>query len=173
MKKIYLAGPDVFLPDAIDEGSKLKGLCTDYGFEGYFPLDNVLDGANANELATNIREANIKMIQNCDIVLANLSPFRGPEPDSGTVWEVGYAQGINKLVVAYSTDTRTLKEKTQEMLKLGNVARDTNDMEIEDFGLTHNLMFANIVIGKDFEECLKYLQTIKYNGLKNQDNFSV
>ena len=162
MKKIYLAGPDVFLPDAIDEGNRLKKLCADYGFKGHFPLDNIVNGTNAEELAINIREANVKMIQNCDIVLANLSPFRGPEPDSGTVWEVGYAQGINKFVVGYSTDTRNLKEKTQDILKLGNVTRDTNDMEIEDFGLTHNLMFANIVVGKDFEECLKYLQAIKF-----------
>jgi len=163
MKKIYLAGPDVFLPEALTEGIKLKKLCADYGFEGHFPLDNIVSGDNAYDLATNIREANIKMIQNCDIVLANLSPFRGPEPDSGTVWEVGYAQGINKHVVAYSTDTRNLKEKSQDILKLGDVERDTNDMEIEDFGLTHNLMFANIVLGKDFEECLKYLQAIKFS----------
>ena len=158
MKKIYLAGPDVFLPNAIEEGIRLKRLCERYGFKGYFPLDNVLKSDNIYELAIKIKEANIKMIENCDIVLANLSPFRGPEPDSGTVWEVGYAQGINKTVVAYSTDSRTLKEKTQDILKLGNANRDTNNMEIEDFGLTHNLMFANIVIGKEFEDCLKYLQ---------------
>ena len=41
MKKIYLAGSDVFLENAQDEGDRLKKLCKEYGFEGYFPLDNV------------------------------------------------------------------------------------------------------------------------------------
>jgi nucleoside 2-deoxyribosyltransferase len=158
MKKIYLAGSDVFLENAQDEGDRLKKLCKEYGFEGYFPLDNVISGSNVQELSKNIKEANIALIKNCDIVIANLSPFRGPEPDSGTVWEVGYGQGIDKEVVAYSTDSRTLKEKTQSILNLGDADRDDNNMEIEDFGLTHNLMFANIVIATSFEECLKYLQ---------------
>ena len=155
MKKVYLAGPDVFLENAQDEGDGLKKLCKEYGFEGYFLLDNVISGSNVQELSKNIKEANIALIKNCDIVIANLSPFRGPEPDSGTVWEVGYGQGIDKEVVAYSTDSRTLKEKTQSILNLGDADRDDNNMEIEDFGLTHNLMFANIVIATSFEECLK------------------
>lgn len=158
MKKVYLAGPDVFLENAQEEGDRLKKLCKQYGFDGYFPLDNVVTGLNARELSKNIKEANIALIKNCDIVIANLSPFRGPEPDSGTVWEVGYAQGINKQVVAYSTDSRSLKEKTQSILNLGNADRDENNMEIEDFGLTHNLMFADIVIATSFEECLVYMQ---------------
>ena len=40
MKKIYLAGPDVFLANAIEEGERLKALCQDYGYEGLlsFPI---------------------------------------------------------------------------------------------------------------------------------------
>lgn len=98
------------------------------------------------------------MIHECDIVIANLSPFRGPEPDSGTVWEVGFAQGLGKKVLAYSTDMRTLKEKTQAILNLGDASRDTSGMAIEDFGLTHNLMFAHCVVASNFEACLKLLK---------------
>lgn len=157
MKKIYLAGPEVFLKNAKEVGKELKQLCSQYGFDGYFPLDNEIQGDNQQELADNIQKANIDLIQECDIVIANLSPFRGPEPDSGTVWEVGFAQGLGKRVLGYSKDRRTLKEKTQSILNLGDSSTDNEGLEIEDFGLTHNLMFADIVIGSNFEECLVYL----------------
>ena len=37
---IYLAGPDVFLPNAIEVGKKKKAICEEFGFEGLFPADN-------------------------------------------------------------------------------------------------------------------------------------
>ncbi len=160
MKKIYLAGPDVFLPNAIEEGERLKALCKEYGYEGLFPMDNVISGETPKEIAQKIQEANKQMIHMCDIVIANLSPFRGPEPDSGTVWEVGYAQAFGKKVVGYSTDLRTLKEKTQALLDLGTSGVDRAGMVIEDFGMSHNLMFANCVVVDSFEGCLKYVSDL-------------
>ena len=158
MQKIYLAGPEVFLPNALEIGTSHKLLCQKYGYEGLFPLDNNISGNNPADVTTAIRLANQAMIYECDIVIANLSPFRGPEPDSGTVWEVGFSQGLNKQVLAYSTDLRTLKEKTQSILNLGDASRDASGMVIEDFGLTHNLMFSHIVVASSFEACLKYLK---------------
>ena len=157
MQKIYLAGPDVFLPNAIEEGKRLKALCQNYGFEGLFPMDNIITGQTPKEIALKIKEANQEMIYACDIVIANLSPFRGPEPDSGTVWEVGFAQALGKTVLAYSTDMRSLKEKTQDLLELGHSDMDRAGMVIEDFGLSHNLMFTECVIADNFEACLKRL----------------
>lgn len=157
MKKIYIAGPDVFLEHAIEEGERLKALCAQYGYEGLFPMDNIITGQNSYDIANAIKEANIAMIRSCDIVIANLSPFRGPEPDSGTVWEVGFAQALGKKVLAYSNDSRTLKEKTQAILNLGESTRDKEGLLIEDFGLGHNLMFAGCVVAQTFEGCLKSL----------------
>lgn len=159
MQKIYLAGPEVFLPNALEIGDVHKRLCTHYGFQGLFPLDNTITGTNPKAISEAIYRANKAMIEECDSVIANLSPFRGPEPDSGTVWEVGYAQGLGKKVVAYSTDMRTLKAKTQALLQLGAQNVDADGMVIEDFGLTHNLMFAHLVIASSFEACLEYLDS--------------
>lgn len=58
MKKIYLAGPDVFLPNAIEEGKRLKALCKEYGYEGFFPMDNIISGETPKEIAQKIQEAN-------------------------------------------------------------------------------------------------------------------
>jgi nucleoside 2-deoxyribosyltransferase len=37
--KIYLAGPDVFLPDAVDVGRRKVALCSRDGLIGLYPLD--------------------------------------------------------------------------------------------------------------------------------------
>ena len=43
MKKIYLAGPDVFAPNSIEIGKKLKNICEENNFIGLYPLDNEIE----------------------------------------------------------------------------------------------------------------------------------
>ena len=155
MKKVYLAGPGIFRPDAAEYGAMLKDLCEHYGLKGLFPLDNEARGNNPRELAATIRGANIRMLEQSDYVVADLSPFRGPEPDSGTVWEVGYATALGKAVLGYSSDRRSQRRKTLDILGLDHRATmDRDGLKIEDFTLTHNLMFADIVRHGDLEACL-------------------
>ena len=159
MKKIYLAGPDVFEKDAIQVGKSLKVLCNEYGFEGLFPLDNVLTVQDPKELAKEIREANIDLIHQADIVMANLNPFRGLEPDSGTVYEVGFAEALGKPVFGYASDLRSMKERIIESQKLNDTEQYCIDgMIIEDFGLSHNLMFSHAVIETDARTCLEEIK---------------
>ena len=41
--KIYLAGPDVFLPDAVEIGRRKAEICARHGLIGLYPLDNAVD----------------------------------------------------------------------------------------------------------------------------------
>ncbi len=41
--KIYLAGPDVFLHDAVEIGQRKAELCARHGLTGLYPLDNAID----------------------------------------------------------------------------------------------------------------------------------
>ena len=41
--KIYLAGPDVFLQDAIETGRRKAEICARHGLNGLYPLDNAVD----------------------------------------------------------------------------------------------------------------------------------
>lgn len=160
MIKIYLAGPDVFETDAIAQGASLKNLCRQYGFEGLFPLDNeiVCDGT-PYEIAKTIREANIKLLEECDIVMANLNPFRGLEPDSGTVYEVGYATALGKKVYGYARDRRPMIERVHEEQNLSDDAILCQEGKIiEDFGLSHNLMMLDIVVAESAKECLEFIK---------------
>jgi len=160
MLKIYLAGPDVFDTDAVEKGEALKALCSQYGFEGHFPLDNIIDiDASPYAMAKAIREANIRLLESCDIIMANLNPFRGFEPDSGTVYEVGYAAALQKMVFGYASDRRMMIERLRDKEGLPSDARLCRDGKIiEDFGLSHNLMMLDVVVADDAEECLAYVK---------------
>lgn len=128
MKKIYLAGFDVFAPDAVKRGVRMKLQCAQQGLIGLYPLDN--EGSDAAAIFA----GNCALLDSADAVLANINPFRGHEPDSGTCFEIGYAYAKGKRVFAYLDDARTMREK------LG--AADENGFTVEDFGLPVNLMLA-------------------------------
>lgn len=142
MKKIYLAGPDVFFPDIAERAKTHKQLCLDMGFEPLHPVDQpVLQ-------APEIYHGNIDMLRQADAVAANLNNFRGTEVDSGTAFEVGYAIALNKPVVGYIEKNTTVRAHVAAALgpliydeALG-VWRDTNNDLVEDFGLPVNLMLA-------------------------------
>jgi len=161
MKKIYIAGPDVFEKDSIELGKRLVSLCKKYGFEGLYPLDNVVDfSQDKHKIAQDIFEANVKMIQKADIIIANLNPFRGKEPDSGTVWECGYAYGLGKEVYGYMQDTSEYIKRfaaDEVTLENGNLY-DKEGRLVEDFAYPLNLMLScsvkKIVTGS-FEDVLK------------------
>jgi len=159
MKKIYLAGPDVFAPDAHKIGEQLKKLASEFGFIGLFPLDNeISEQENPYLTAKEIRDANLRLLQSADIVMANLNPFRGLEPDSGTVFEVGYGVALGKDVYAYASDRREMKERIQQAQNLSADATHCRDgMFIEDFQLSHNLMMLDLVVAHDARSCMQII----------------
>ena len=144
--KCYLAGPDVFLPDAIEIGRVKKRLCAEYGFEGLYPFDNEVPAHTRGErIDAIIYRANMAMIRSADFGIANLTPFRGPSADVGTVFELGVLVGHGKPVFAYSNDTDTLLERVR---KAADATFDDDrkawcdgfGMAIEDHGNADNLM---------------------------------
>ncbi|WP_024694153.1 nucleoside 2-deoxyribosyltransferase [Pseudomonas syringae] len=136
---IYLAGFDVFRPDAVEYGRYLKALCAAQGLEGLFPFDNeVTPGLSPHETARQIYTMNVAMIQRCTAVLANLNVFRGLEPDSGTAFEVGMAVALDKPVWAYFEPVDSLRDLVPHD---GN-GFDSNGLSVEDFALPRNLMLA-------------------------------
>jgi len=135
--KVYLAGPDIFLPNPIEHGEKLKKICTKYGLQGLYPLDNQFDLSDLKrgpDKAIKIYQADIELINASDCLVANLSPFRGVSADPGTCFELGYAVAQNKPVVIYTNDTREYKHKLKDL----HLSED--DWSVEDMGLTDNLM---------------------------------
>jgi nucleoside 2-deoxyribosyltransferase len=151
--RLYLAGPDVFRPDAAAHGRQLVALCAEFGFEGVFPLNATLpQGLAPAALAAHIYRANVAHIERCDAVLANLDFFRGAEPDSGTCFEVGYAAARGKPVIGYVPEAGSFAERIgrRHPHAVGTGGRDAQGWELEEFGLPLNLMLAvpaRIVVG--------------------------
>lgn len=145
IRRLYLAGPDVFRPDAAAHGRRLVALCADHGFEAIFPLDESLPaGLPLHEAADRIYRANIAHIDGCDAVLANLDFFRGAEPDSGTCFEVGYAVARGKRVIGYVPDHGSFAERIRRRRpgEAGPGPHDAAGWRLEEFGLPLNLMLG-------------------------------
>ncbi len=113
-----------------------------------------------------IFQANVDLIKKCQIVVANLNPFRGAEPDSGTTWELGYAAGLGKKLFGYVSAGETVVERVRRIegaetpFPSNGHPIDRHGMAIEDFQLSHNLMLSmsvQIVVG-GFEDCLKAIR---------------
>lgn len=164
MKKIYIAGPDVFEPNAIERGKEKVQICLQHGFIGMYPLDNVINFAQEKQkIAQEIFFANLKLIEEADIIVANLNPFRGKEADSGTVWECGYAFGLGKAVYGYMTSTDDyLDQFSKEEKQLnGKCYVDVDGRMIEDFSYPINLMIACSaikIIQGSFEDAIKAIE---------------
>ncbi len=108
--KIYLAGPDVFLPDAVEIGRRKAAICARRGLTGLYPLDNAVD-LTAPDASLAIFKGNEAMMDAADAIIANLTPFRGPSADAGTVYELGYMAGRGKICFAYSNDPAIYAER--------------------------------------------------------------
>src|SRR5258707_10761377 len=145
MQRCYLAGPDVFHPDVMLLAAGKRDLCTRYGIKGCFPLDNDagLAGLTGRAAALAIYQANIRLIESCDLLIANLTPFRGVSADPGTVFELGYMTALGRPVAAYSLDPRLYLERVRQAGFADAAATTDQDGQmIEDFGLTDNLMLG-------------------------------
>ena len=154
MLKIYLAGPDVFLPDAMAHGQALQRMCADYGFIGVYPLDGALPEplTATPRSAHHIYEANIVLLKGCDAVMANLQNFRGAEPDSGTAFEVGFAVASGLPVWGYGAPSQPITAQVPADAE----GRDVDGYHVEDFGLSRNLMLACSIqlVDGDVHACL-------------------
>jgi nucleoside 2-deoxyribosyltransferase len=144
--KVYLAGPDVFLPDAVNVGRLKVGLCERYGLNGLFPLDNEIQSA-VGDASLQIYRGNISMMDEAEAIVANLTPFRGPSADVGTVFELGYMAGRGKLCLGYSNDPRLYADRVARSIQLEKQSEgrliDGSGLLVEDFGLIDNLMIVH------------------------------
>lgn len=124
-RKVYVAGPWVFRPDAKQHAEELRKIAAKYGFEALIPIDSECTSA------TKIKYANEAMIEAADYVVADITPFRGVSADVGTAFELGFAWACRKAVFMWSADQTKYEERVTP-----------DGMMIESFGLQDNLMLT-------------------------------
>lgn len=175
---IYLAGPEVFLPDPVAAGEEKKARITelsranDWPFElaGLYPLDCKVENSRP-DFHTGIRiyRANVEFMDRAYAVAANMVRFRGPSMDVGTAFEMGYMRGLGKPVFAYyeaapfygrEEAPGRLVDRVREHYGVSDhdPRVDVDGQSIEDFRMADNLMMIGALesgaglIAEDFDQ---------------------
>ena len=172
--KLYLAGPEIMLPNAEEVARKQKTLCERYGFIGLHPMDNNTNLRESSmKTATKIYKGDVRQVRKCDIVVANCNSFRGALVDDGTAYELGYGNALGKPSYGYVSDADSYVLRVMKRYPCYipggskiNVDKDGYWL-LDDFGTKINLMMqcgmvvngGRLVIG-DFECCLR---TVRYD----------
>ena len=102
---VYLAGPEVFLPNAREIGARKRAICERHGLIGVFPADEetACDPAlPLSEWGLAISRVMEQVMRKCDTMIVNLTPFRGPSADVDSAYEMVHAG-------ARATDLRLLE----------------------------------------------------------------
>jgi nucleoside 2-deoxyribosyltransferase len=143
----YLAGPDVFLPDAAEHARRKVAICARHGITGRPPVSEdpeSLASLPHDEAWRAIFRECSAMMEECDIIIANLTPFRGPSADAGTLVELGWFLGRGRPVFGYSNAALPFAERSRRHVEA--VADPLPGLAVEGFGLPDNLMIPGAVL---------------------------
>lgn len=103
--KIYFAAPlfdDMELRRNLEECKKLE----EAGYTVFLPqrdAGEAAEGVDRNQLF----KSDVKHVLSCDVLIAYID---GRVPDEGTVFEIGMAYTLNKVIILVRTDRRSFME---------------------------------------------------------------
>lgn len=185
--KIYVAGPEVFLPDARAVLDRKAAMVRQAGFIPLCPGDLEIPPQPSKRLFGHaINEVDERMMLEADAIIANLTPFRGIAADTGTAYELGFMAALGKIVMAYTNiaanhHDRILSYYAGQVTKADDGhLRGPDGLSVEDFDMADNLMLqggverrgGQVIIGHApadnligdvtaFAECLAILKARK------------
>ena len=119
--RIYLAGP-LFSTAEQEFNSRLAGLLRESGHEVWLPQEE----EQRDKTAAEIFRKDVEGIDWAEVVVANMD---GPDPDSGTCWECGYAYK-KKPVIVFRTDFRAGDDPTKAPYNLMLTESATERLEL-------------------------------------------
>ena len=127
---VYLAGPEVFLANAADIGTAKIEICGAHGFDAVFPLVQHESATTVpTERGHQIFQQCIEMLEGCDLLIANMTPFRGVSVDAGTAVEIGYVLARGRPVLGYTNVIEDYEARVPP-----------DSFSVESFGFADNLM---------------------------------
>lgn len=150
--KVYLAGPEVFLPNAQEILDKKVTMARFAGFTPVAPGDlKIPHTQTPRERGENIHRMDEQLMHSADAIIANLTPFRGIHADVGTAFEVGFMRALGKPIFAYSNVTDNHYKRVADyydghLISMPNgELRGPDGMLLEDFEMNENLMLDGAV----------------------------
>lgn len=145
MTRVYLAGPEVFLPHAAEVLSAKCALVRAAGLTPLAPGDaDVPADQSPFDQGLHISSVDEGLMQQADAIIANLTPFRGVSADAGTAYELGFMAASGKPIFAYTNDARPYYARISSdrlvMKTPDGITRCSNGLLVEDFAMADNLM---------------------------------
>jgi nucleoside 2-deoxyribosyltransferase len=142
-----LAGPEVFLPNAREVLDRKIALARTYGFTPVSPGDlTIPETETKRERGLAISAINESLMVSADLIIANLTPFRGVSADVGTVFELGFMCARGCPAFAFSNCSENHFERVSDLYG-GEIRLDTDGryrgpdgLSLENFDMTDNLM---------------------------------
>jgi nucleoside 2-deoxyribosyltransferase len=142
----YLAGPDLFLPDAHAHAARKIAIAGRHGIEALAPLDAPPPECRPGEaLWQAIFRQDVAMMERSDIIIAHLTPFRGASADAGTLVELGWFLGRRRPCFGYSNASTPFTARSRRQVSA--LADPLPGIDIEDFTLGDNLMVIGALEG--------------------------
>jgi nucleoside 2-deoxyribosyltransferase len=100
--RIYFAGP-LFTTAERDFNARVGARLREAGHEVFLPQDQESSTHDARRIFRN----DVDHIDWSNVVVGVMD---GPDPDSGTAWEIGYAYATKRPIILLRTDFRTMSE---------------------------------------------------------------
>jgi nucleoside 2-deoxyribosyltransferase len=138
--RLYLAGP-LFTTAEREFNDRVAALLRQAGYEVFLPQEQEQRDMSARDIFL----GDVAGVDWANVVVANMD---GPDPDSGTCWECGYAYR-KKPIVLYRTDFRAAHEPDKSPYNL--MLTESADRVIE-------VAFADSeAVAKKIDEALRQL----------------
>lgn len=160
-ESIYIAGPECFYTYGYDMLAAMRARAESLGFRVTLPNDNPLDLENpdkrkrADSIFADLKED----MDNTTVIIADLEAYRGAEPDSGTVYEIGMAYAKGAKCYGYTRDKRSLATKNQQaFLKDGEIYDERNRaMPYASLPFAPSIIGSTKIVEGNFDDCLGML----------------
>ncbi|ALL13982.1 nucleoside 2-deoxyribosyltransferase [Caulobacter henricii] len=149
VRSIWLAGPDVWLPDFVAQSARQRAFCIDAGFSGLTPEPPPLNGNQGSEVeARELYAARMARLRQADAGVVNLTPWRGPSADPGAAFEAGVLAGLGRPVFGYlnvpDESQAEYVDRVESFIGAqrdeAGVWRDGDGCVVEDYGLPETVM---------------------------------
>ena len=171
----------MFLPNAREVLDRKIALARSYGFTPVSPGDlAVPETETKHQRGLAISAINESLMSSADLIIANLTPFRGVAADIGTAFELGFMCARGCPAFAFSNCTENHFERVSDLyggeVRLGSDGRHRgpDGFALENFDMADNLMLDGGIAARNgaiitrnvapdqlfldlsaFEECLK------------------
>lgn len=158
---IYIAGPECFYTYGYEMLAAMRVRAESAGFGVTLPNHHPLDLTNPDKQkrADSIFE-DLKMSMNeTTVIIADLEAYRGAEPDSGTIYELGMAYAKGARCYGYSRDKRSVVTKNQGCVLTGGQVFDErgNHVPYAELPFSPAIIGSTKIVEGDFDDCLKLL----------------